>query len=185
MLLGVGRGWIKSCKPDGSASTTHSPSALQAQRRGQGSRRLTLLWLPGLGWVEREGPPLSCHQVSPAPVELVSPPGSKLFVDSRSLPSVKRKAFSLSHLASAVSQDLLGLWENMGCTQKPMNRVQFISRMMVAVLLKCDNSAISTQPLLKYHVRPITDLQQSRRQKLGQSLSPRSSFPLCNFVRSL
>lgn len=94
-------------------------STLQAQRRGRGSRRLTPLWLPGLGWVEREGPPLSCHQVSPAPAEQVSPPGSKLFVDSGGLPSVKRKAFSLSHLASAMSQDLLGLWENMVCTQKP------------------------------------------------------------------
>lgn len=33
--------------------------------------------------------------VSPAPVEQVSPPGSKLFVDSGGLPSDKRKAFSL------------------------------------------------------------------------------------------
>ena len=45
--------------------------------------------------MEREEPPLSCCQVSPSPVEQVSPPGSKLFVDSRGLPSDRRKAFSL------------------------------------------------------------------------------------------
>lgn len=66
-----------------------------------------------------------------------------------------------------------------------MNRVQFISWMMVAVLLKRDNSVISTQPWFKYHMRPITDLQQSRWQKLGLNLSPRPSFPLCNFTQSL
>lgn len=51
---------------------------------------------------------MSCCQVSPAPAEQVSPPGSKLFVDSRGLPSEKRKVFSpISHLASVMSQDLV------------------------------------------------------------------------------
>lgn len=49
-------------------------------------------------------------KVSPAPVEQVSPPGSKPFVDSGSLPSDEQRErhSPSSHLASGVSQDLVG-----------------------------------------------------------------------------
>lgn len=45
----------------------------------------------------------------PAPVEQVSPPGSKLFVDSGSLPPEERKAFSQNRPPGSWREDLVGL----------------------------------------------------------------------------
>ena len=120
MWLGVGRGWMKRCKPNKyqhlTAPAPHSPSALRSQR---GTGLLKTNPLMSRAGLSGQGGAATVLLSSPAPVEQVSPPGSKLFVDSGGLPSVKRKAFSLSHLACDVSQDLVGLWENMGCTEKP------------------------------------------------------------------
>ena len=84
----------------------HSPSALRSQR---GTGLLKTNPLMSRAGLSGQGGAATVLLSSPAPVEQVSPPGSKLFVDSGGLPSVKRKAFSLSHLACDVSQDLVGL----------------------------------------------------------------------------
>lgn len=52
---------------------------------------------------------LSCCQLFPAPVEQVSPPGSKLFVDSESLLPDERTAFSLHQPPGSWCEDLVGL----------------------------------------------------------------------------
>lgn len=97
----------------------------------------------------------------PAPVEQVSPPGSKLFVDSGSLPPDERKAFSLHQPAGSWREDLVGLENVMQREADEQGPVCFKDDR--AVLLGCDNSAIRTQRVLKYHSKdPTRDLRESR-----------------------
>lgn len=70
---GIGRWQLRTRRPDrgitlGGPVPGGKPSPALASGRAEG------------------GAALSCCQVSPAPVEQVSPPGSELFVDSGSLP---------------------------------------------------------------------------------------------------
>lgn len=81
-----------------------------SSQRGGADPLEALLWLPGAA--EREGLRCPAARCFPAPVEQVAPPGSKLFVDSGSLPPDERKAFSLHQPAGSWREDLVGL-ENM------------------------------------------------------------------------
>ena len=138
----------------------HTAQVFYVPRGEQDSRRL-ILWRPGRGWVDREGPPLSCSR----PQLLLS---RFLLQD---LSYLLTRGGGGGRVALSQEKGILpqpsGMWREPGPggTEKTwdaqrslMNRVQFISWMMVAVSLKCDNSAISTQSLFTYktHHRPST-----------------------------
>lgn len=154
MWLGVGRGWMKM--QTWQVPAPHTARVLCVPRGEWDSRRL-ILWRSGLGWVDREGLPLSCCRPQLLLSRFLLQDLSYLLTLGVCPQSRERHSPSaIWHLTWARTWwDCEKTWD---AQRSLMNRVQFNSWMMVAVSLKCDNSAISTQPLFKYktHHRPST-----------------------------